>query len=288
MPSVDCVIPAFNPSRDYLARAVASALAVPGLRRCIVVDNGSARPVERPEGILDTRLEIIRQENTGPSGARNTGIEAATGDVIILLDHDDELLPKGVVAMIALIEKLDAVACIAARYERGGLGYTKPKDVPPEWANRALPRPGEVFRPVAIFGASGVLITRRLIEAGVRFDPDLRIGEDRDFLRRAADVGPIAVCSSSALMVQLHGGTENLSSMANLDRRIADHVRLVAKHYAPADDAHWREATRWLVNAASKHPVADESWRSLTSLCRSRRWPVPIKCRLRRMFKKPT
>jgi len=286
MPTIDCVIPAFNPSADYLSRAVRSALAVPGLHRCII-DNGSTRPFERPEGVLDTRIEIIRQENTGPSGGRNTGIEASQADMIILLDHDDELLPKGVNAMIALTEKLDAVACIAARYERGGLGFTKPKEVPSEWANKALPRAGEVFRPIAIFGASGVLITRKLIQAGVRFDPELRIGEDRDFLRRAADVGPIAVCSSSALMVQLYGGNDNLSSMANLDRRIADHLKLVTRHYHRDDDAHWREATRWLINAASKNPVSDASWASLVACAKSRRWPVPIKCTLRRLFKKP-
>lgn len=286
MTSLDCVIPAFRPPAEFLERAIRSALAVPGLRRCIVVDNGSPKPLERPAGLLDTRLELVRQENTGPSGGRNTGLDLATADMVILLDHDDELLHKGVGAMVALTEKLGAAACVAARYERGGLGFTTSKEVPPEWANKTLPRAGDVFRPVAIFGASGVLVTRKVIDAGVRFDPEIRIGEDRDFLRRVADVGPIAVCSSSALMVQLHGGDENLSSMANLDRRIADHARLLAKHFDKQDDHHWREATRWLINASSKHPVSRESWVTLKQLAKKHGWGIPLKCRVRWAFKK--
>lgn len=290
MPSIDCVIPAFNPPADYLERAVRSALAVQGLRRCIVIDNGSDRALDRPAGLLDTRLEIVRQDNTGPSGGRNTGLERSDADLVILLDHDDELLPKGVAAMVALREKLDAAACVAARYERGKLGVTKLKPAPAEWADRALPRPGEVFRPLAIFGASGCLVSRRVIDAGVRYDPALRVGEDRDFIRRVGDVGPIGICAAAALVVQLHDppseGPGNLSSMANLERRIADHQRLLTRHYQREDDAHWREATRWLINASSKNAVSAASWEALTAAARSHGWPVPLKCRLRRLLRK--
>ncbi len=59
----------------------------------VVVDDGSA------DGTLDWlaqqrfpfQLHAIRQVNTGPSGARNAGIAAASGDIIIFLD--DDLVP---------------------------------------------------------------------------------------------------------------------------------------------------------------------------------------------------
>jgi len=39
-------------------------------------------------------IRIIRQPNKGLSGARNTGIQAASGDYIVLLDSDDWLQPN--------------------------------------------------------------------------------------------------------------------------------------------------------------------------------------------------
>lgn len=282
MPTLDAVIPTFNAPPGRLHQAVASALSTPEIGRVIVVDDGSDPPVARAGPLMDIRVEVARQDNAGPSAARNLGLERSTADYLILLDDDDQLLPRGVSAMLALAERLGAAACVASRYERRAGSAMEHKPAPTEWAEGALPRGGDVFRPIAIFGASGMLIARRTISGGVRFDPTLTIGEDRDFLRKAAECGPIAVCGASALIVQLHETGLNLSSRARLDRRIADHLVLLGRHFEPADDAHWREATRWLLNAASKHGCSPESWRSLTAAMASRGWAVPWKSRLRR------
>ncbi|HSR40964.1 MAG TPA: glycosyltransferase, partial [Longimicrobiales bacterium] len=52
----------------------------------IVVDDGSADPSSRIARNFDVRL--IRTENRGLSRARNTGIDAATGEVVAFLDAD--------------------------------------------------------------------------------------------------------------------------------------------------------------------------------------------------------
>ena len=45
----------------------------------------------------DARARVIHQENQGLSGARNTGLRAATGDYIVFLDSDDEwILEDGI------------------------------------------------------------------------------------------------------------------------------------------------------------------------------------------------
>lgn len=61
----------------------------------------------------DERIKIIRQENQGLSGARNTGINNAIGKYIMFIDSDDWIELNMVELMINKIEKenLDLVIC---------------------------------------------------------------------------------------------------------------------------------------------------------------------------------
>lgn len=49
---------------------------------------------------LDSRIKVIHQNNKGVSGARNTGINAATGEYIMFVDSDDELYPYAVETLL--------------------------------------------------------------------------------------------------------------------------------------------------------------------------------------------
>ncbi|EMA57760.1 glycosyl transferase [Halorubrum kocurii JCM 14978] len=65
----------------------------------IVVDDCSPEPIEATVNEVDTaglrRTEVIRhKQNMGANAARNTGIEAATGEVIAFLDDDDRWGPS--------------------------------------------------------------------------------------------------------------------------------------------------------------------------------------------------
>ncbi len=79
---------------DYIERAIASVCAQTYRNlEILLVDSGSE---DRSGEICDQwaekdpRIQIIRRkENLGPSGARNLGIEAATGDYIAFVDGDD-------------------------------------------------------------------------------------------------------------------------------------------------------------------------------------------------------
>lgn len=89
-PRITVVIPTYN--RPELVRlAVASVLAQTyAPAEIIVVDDGSTREVAPAMEDFGDRIRLIRQANTGLSGARNTGIQAATTDWVAFLDDDDE------------------------------------------------------------------------------------------------------------------------------------------------------------------------------------------------------
>lgn len=43
---------------------------------------------------LDSRIKLIHQQNQGLSGARNTGLENATGEYLMFVDSDDRVAPQ--------------------------------------------------------------------------------------------------------------------------------------------------------------------------------------------------
>ena len=95
-PLVSIVIPAWNAER-YIKEAVDSALnqTYPSTE-VIVVDDGSidgTRAILEPY-LATKRIIYIYQVNKGLAGARNTGIRAASGEYIALLDSDDLFLPQ--------------------------------------------------------------------------------------------------------------------------------------------------------------------------------------------------
>ncbi len=90
--TVSVVIPAYNAGK-YIARAIESVLAQS--RRpdeIIVVDDGSTDDTAQIVAGFGLKVQLIRQDNGGASAARNSGIDAATGEWIAFLDADDEWL----------------------------------------------------------------------------------------------------------------------------------------------------------------------------------------------------
>lgn len=63
----------------------------------LVIDNGSTDQtgeIADKMADADSRIRVIHEENLGVSGARNTGIEQATGAYLTFVDADDRICPK--------------------------------------------------------------------------------------------------------------------------------------------------------------------------------------------------
>jgi glycosyltransferase involved in cell wall biosynthesis len=82
-----CIMGSKNPKAEWLSRAI---LSVQGLfDEYVFVDDGSDRPIQWHTDFLDN-VKIIRHDvNKGFWAAKNTAIEASTGDIIATLDDDD-------------------------------------------------------------------------------------------------------------------------------------------------------------------------------------------------------
>lgn len=93
MPSIAVVIPTYNRA-GLVTRAIETVFAqsVPA-QEIIVVDDGSKDNTREVLAGVGTRIRPIHQVNAGLSGARNTGIQAATSEWVAFLDDDDEYTP---------------------------------------------------------------------------------------------------------------------------------------------------------------------------------------------------
>src|SRR5438552_653435 len=93
---VSVIIPAYNVA-PYIAETLKSVFAQTKSAFEVIVVNDGSPDTEKLEEVLQPfrdRIVYLKQENRGLSGARNTGIRTATGDLIALLDGDDLWMPQ--------------------------------------------------------------------------------------------------------------------------------------------------------------------------------------------------
>lgn len=152
---------------------------------CIVADDCS--PTDETERVVDSyddpRLTYRRlDENSGPSAARNAGIQRASGEYIAFLDDDDEWR-RG---------KLERqVECLDAASEDVGLVYCWMDYRTPDGAVLREYRPtleGHIFPQTLdaqpIGACSTLLVRAEVVRAIDGFDESLPRGNDGDFIRR--------------------------------------------------------------------------------------------------------
>ena len=112
-PLVSAIIPAYN-----AAETIGSALDSVGQQvypdiETIVVDDGSTDSTGEIVRERYPEVTCVRQDNAGVSAARNTGAGVAHGEFLVLLDADDEWVPRYVEHLVGLAELHPDAAVLA-------------------------------------------------------------------------------------------------------------------------------------------------------------------------------
>ena len=116
--TVSIIIPIYN-VEQYIERCINSVINQTYRQlEVILVDDCSPdcslriakQVVEKSEKSRDLNFIYLKHEkNRGLSAARNTGIKAASGDYIYLLDSDDEITPICIESLVSLAQKYKGV-----------------------------------------------------------------------------------------------------------------------------------------------------------------------------------
>ena len=223
---VSIVIPCYNRAH-FLHEAIESALAQTySHREILVVDDGS------PENIAEVvaaypKVRYIRQENSGVSVARNTGLKQSRGEYLVFLDADDRLLPEALeIGVKYLLEYPDcafAAGCCRLIVADGSL-----LDDEPNHPHVSSEHYVELLRGnYRIWCPGSVIYRRSAFDIVDGFDPSLGPGADYDLYLRITRDSPIFCHNRFVADYRLHR-----SSMS------ADHLSML-REVLKALDSQW-------------------------------------------------
>jgi glycosyltransferase involved in cell wall biosynthesis len=205
-PDVSVVV-ATRDRPGLLERAVAAILGqdYPGRVECVVVyDHVDVRELNVPVG-PNRALKLINNGRTqGLPGGRNSGVDAATGELLAFCDDDDIWLPA---KLSRQVERLadPAIGAVSCGLRLRGPGIDK---------ERVLDRDRVVFEElladrVMEVHSSTMLVRRSTWAAAGEVDEDIPGGysEDYEWLLRVSAHTPIAVVPQALVVVDWHGGS---------------------------------------------------------------------------------
>ena len=107
---VSIIIPAFN-AAEYIGETLDSVFAQTFTDYEVIVINDGSPDTEVLENELKrypSKLRYLKQENKGAAAARNTGLRAATGELVAFLDADDTWLPAFLEKQLELLKRSEA------------------------------------------------------------------------------------------------------------------------------------------------------------------------------------
>lgn len=233
---ISVIIPSYNRAHT-LERAVRSALDQDySPLEVIIVDDGSedntAQVVTRAFG-QDLRVRYLRQENGGVCAARNTGLVAARGEFIAMLDSDDYWLPGKLRLQLEILKRhpelsltctdMDAIGVggniLHARYLRTMYNaYSSIEQWPDLFTEHKTLHGtpylvGDIMGPMVIGNlihtSTVVARAERLRKAGF-YDAACHPSEDQDYYFRVCETGPVAL--ADAVLVHYTIGGEDAAS----------------------------------------------------------------------------
>lgn len=186
-PRASVVIPVYNRAKSVLPTLQSVREQTMADFECIVVDDGSDDGEELRaivEDFGDSRFRYVRRENGGGGAARNSGIEEAGGEIVAFLDSDDRWLPQKLQRDLEAGADRHVVFSPVLVERAGRIVGRRP---------RSAPRPGEPMAEYLAcrqgFTQTSTIALPRALAAHVKFDEQLKFGQDADFAIRLAAQG---------------------------------------------------------------------------------------------------
>jgi glycosyltransferase involved in cell wall biosynthesis len=260
-PVISVIIPTYR-HRDYVLATIDSVFSQSFKDfEVIVVDDGSTdgtaallRPlVERK------MIRYFRQENAGQARARNTGLEAASGEFIALLD-DDDLFPEDKLRWQVELMRSNAeivmIAGLVGLIENGEMtrdhkrfdGLTQELSVAKLFEGSPFYSPGQTLIRAGPFRRIGGLDTR------------IWGADDYDLYTRLATVGKVVLVNRLALHYRVHADNASRDSV----KLYWNSLQALKKNYClvPLNNrrSSRRAAYRWLANLLAWRAMQGGSW----------------------------
>jgi glycosyltransferase involved in cell wall biosynthesis len=187
MPLVSVIIPIYN-GATTIGRALQSVFAQSFTDfEVICVDDGSTDDTASVLTAFGNKIRIVNQANRGFPGARNAGVAASRGELLALIDHDDQWAPRKLELTVAALQADAGAALVFTDLvvvnEAGE--ESRPSPVGADTAH--APSMDEMLSRIWPIMPSTVLMRRAAFDRAGAFAEDLK--EDLDFWLRIREQG---------------------------------------------------------------------------------------------------
>jgi len=178
--TISLVIPAYNEAA-YIGPCLDSAIAhtYGKLHQIIVVDNAST---DKTGEIARQRpgVTVIREDRKGTGHARQTGLEHATGDIVVYIDADTQV-PEGWIEKIEKAFEDPAVVLLSGPYRYYDIVWYKRWILNSLWWISAP----VTSATVGYMALGGNMAMKRTVLQSIGFDRSIAFfGDDTDIARR--------------------------------------------------------------------------------------------------------
>ena len=200
LPTVSVIIPCYNQAR-FLADAIASARDQRDVTiDVIVVDDGSTDDTQTVARRCGATL--VAQTNRGVAAARNAGLHAASGEFVIFLDADDELLPDAGSSGCDLLRRIPVAAAVGRRCRIIAADGTPLHTNPPPPAFGTIY--GELLHRNVIWTPGAVVFRRAAIAAAGGFADGVSPSADYAVYLQLARAGRLVFDGREAVRYRQH------------------------------------------------------------------------------------
>ena len=209
-PQVSVVIPAYN-AAGYIPEAMASVFSQTFSDFEIIVINDGSPDTPALETALKPfrdRIIYLKQENRGPSAARNLGIRQARGSFVAFIDSDDIWLPEYLAQQMLWLGAQPAPDVVCANMST----YGNPDVHPTTLTTKSVSAQENVsLKDLLLLDyvllPSCVVARRSILLGAGLFDETIVRGEDWDLWLRIAHQGGKIVASRRVLgLRRVHAG----------------------------------------------------------------------------------
>ncbi|MGN6113739.1 MAG: glycosyltransferase family 2 protein [Luteimonas sp.] len=185
---VSVIIPAYNYAH-FLDACLASVFRQDVPLEVIVVDDGSTDDTAAVVGRHGGKVKYIRQENAGPTAARNNGLQASTGDYVQFLDADDLLGEDALAARIDALRSVGGRGVAVCRTQLFAWQFPRGTPMFQGWWHLYREDLTTHLCRLNIAPTHAFLVPREAIEAIGQLDASVKACEDYDLWLRALGCG---------------------------------------------------------------------------------------------------
>lgn len=224
---VSVIMCVFNTQQDYLIEAVKSVLDQTYKNfELLIVDDCSKEDLYTDDLFNDKRITILRnKENHGPSYSRNIALYNAKGEYVAIMDSDDISYPNRFEEQVKYLEENQNVVACGTWFKYFGTKNHEAKRIIED---------NEYYRCCLLFNnaptilnSSVMLRKKALIDNGIIWNEELRLGEDYLMWVQLSEIGIVTNLNEILVNYRIH---ESQATSSKNKKKINSNTWIIQKY----------------------------------------------------------